>query len=64
MMAIIGPAIQLIVLILGFLINNENITDAQKKSYYDFVSAMGMRSLVPTKLKQDLEKIFEDLEKE
>ena len=60
----IGPLIQLLVMIGGFFMNMKSVTDEQKKSYYLWAKSMGMESLVPVKMHQDLEKIFNDLDKE
>lgn len=60
----IGPLIQLVVMVLGMFMNAKGVKDEQKKAFYLYAKAMGMKSLVPAKIKQDLEQIFEDLDKE
>lgn len=59
----IGPIIQLVIVILGFLMERAGFTIAQKKSFYEYVKDMGHLGLVPVKLVDSAEWQLEQLKK-
>ncbi len=59
--AAIGPIIQLVLWILGFLMEQARLTIQQKESYYRFVKDMSHLGLTPVRLKESAEWQLEQL---
>lgn len=59
--AVIGPIIQLVLWILGYIIERSRLTLQQKESFYNFVKDMSKIGLAPVALRQSAESQLEIL---